>query len=231
MVKRKYKRRRAARRRRPAKRSRKRTKRVRSFGKKVFPRSLHTKNPYGDRYDLSSLVTPSVRQRWRLNSTFDPDVTYPGHQPMGRDEMVVFFNRYLVSGVAYHLTVQNFDPDNACNVAIGWQNGADQLSGTWSTNLELPDVITRVLSPKGSAGDKTIFRGYKSCAAVTGVTREKYRVDDRYQAIATEDPAEAISMEILVQNDSLLGVGVSAVCSARLTYYTKWFDPKVISAS
>lgn len=49
---------------------------------------LRTLNPSG----------PLAQHFWSANGMFDPDITGVGHQPMGYDQMAVFYNHYNVIG-------------------------------------------------------------------------------------------------------------------------------------
>jgi len=55
-----------------------------------------------------ALVTTAgtlVSAQFRLNSAYDPDYTFTGHQPMGYDQWTLFYNHYVVEKCAYEVQV------------------------------------------------------------------------------------------------------------------------------
>jgi hypothetical protein len=69
----------------------------------LFPSSVQKRLRYSTNITLGSTAGAVASQVYAVNGLFDPDVTGTGHQPMGFDEMMIYFNHYIV--VACHMTV------------------------------------------------------------------------------------------------------------------------------
>lgn len=61
-----------------------------------FPNRLLTKVRYADTYQITSTAGSIAKQVMRMNSTFDPDYTSAGHQPLYRDTFAAIYDEYAV---------------------------------------------------------------------------------------------------------------------------------------
>lgn len=73
-----------------------------------FPNSKFVKHVYCDTILLAAAGGPGLGQTWvaRANSTFDPDFTFTGHQPMFRDDLAAQYNYYTVLGARIEILIQ-----------------------------------------------------------------------------------------------------------------------------
>jgi len=72
-----------------------------------FPDRLTTFLEYVDTINLAGGVPSPNPQVFSLNSVYDPDQTNTGHQPLGYDQLVAIYNKYLVTEVYYKLEFAN----------------------------------------------------------------------------------------------------------------------------
>lgn len=73
-----------------------------------FPNTKLVRHKYCDVVPLVSLGAGLIqRYQWRANSTYDPDYTGVGHQPMFRDEMAAQYNYYTVLSARLIVTIPN----------------------------------------------------------------------------------------------------------------------------
>lgn len=84
-------------RRRPAKRMRRRSRLSRSLPI-GFPRSKVVKLRYVQQINLDAGASTLVSRAFSCNGMFDPDFALGGHQPMGFDQWMSFYNHYTVIG-------------------------------------------------------------------------------------------------------------------------------------
>lgn len=62
----------------------------------LLPAEFHTTLVYADTSKLGSAVLTNAYAEFAINSWYDPDYTSTGHQPRGYDQLVPFYDRYLV---------------------------------------------------------------------------------------------------------------------------------------
>lgn len=163
-------------------------------------------------------------QQFRMNSTFDPDVTGSGHQPYGRDQLAALFNHYRVFRCAWHI---EFAPSNdRLIVAVVPINGTT-IPATVGDAAELPMARTKAMSFGG--GPPCKFFGTTYLPKLAGVTSAHYRADDLYAAAVGTDPAEGLYLNIVVNNPSLSTVVTTM--QAVITYWVEWYDPITVGPS
>lgn len=167
---------------------------------------------------------------YRMNSIFDPDAQIGGHQPLGRDQYATFYNRYRVIACTMSLWVT---PVGAMTsgykiVILGDNNSAGASSPF--PGIEQRGATVHIPTNAERTAGIFIKRSWK-CRNVTGVTEKEYQ-DDRFQALMSTDPAEAIMIHIM---PSLLTGGDIVVAelayNIRLDYTVEMFDPLELASS
>lgn len=85
-------------------------KRYRSI-KNIVPDSHVVKLRYVDNASLDANIGLTAQHLYRANSIFDPDLTAVGHQPLGHDQWLPFYDHYTVIGskCTVHFTTANSD--------------------------------------------------------------------------------------------------------------------------
>lgn len=163
-----------------------------------------------------------IDYQFRLNSLFDPNYTGVGHQPYGFDSLTGLYNRYRVYKVTGYVKLDT-------NTAIGshWTLLANN-DATGITNFELasemPHSMTKFVAPETSATIK--FRFYP--AKITGVTSAVYKADDRFQAVYTTNPTEAIHMHLCGKST---GAETPVNATFCLKFHCELFDPHPLAQS
>jgi len=72
-----------------------------------FPQQLVAKLRYCDTMTLSPSSGSLVKQVFRLNSVFDPDLSGVGHQPLYRDTFAAIYDQYAVISTRIVVTIVN----------------------------------------------------------------------------------------------------------------------------
>jgi len=103
-----------------------------------FPTKLVTKLRYCDIHQLTSTAGSIGKQLYNINSTFDPDQTGTGHQPMYRDTYAGIYDQYAV--VSAKITVIFIS--NAATSAMLVGTVVDDDSSTSSTFQTLCEQST-----------------------------------------------------------------------------------------
>jgi hypothetical protein len=146
-----------------------------------FPEKMYTKMRYCDFYALTSTSGSIGKQVFKLNSTYDPDSTGGGHQPLYRDVYAGIYAEYSVVKATIKVTftsnattssvivgaVIEDDSSSASNINVLMEQSA-------GTHLMLPNntssIANRTISQTWDAAkylgiDPFSSQGYKTPAA------------------------------------------------------------------
>lgn len=173
-----------------------------------------------------AVVTNSTLQynyAFNLNSIFDPNRTGTGHQPMGRDQLAVLYNRYRVIGCKY--IVQAYAGGSAIRYGVCPANEVKVFT-TIAELAESPRAQWRLSVPGGTP---TKISGYVSIPSLIGRSRAEYLADDRYQATFDSNPQELAILNI--SGLDIGEVGVNLNWTIELVYIVEVFDPHPLSQS
>jgi hypothetical protein len=153
-----------------------------------------------------------------LSSVFDPDFTGVGHQPLGHDQIAVFFERYQVISVDYQIVFWNSSEINFQRVGI-------RAVDTSATDPD-PDVLIEngnvqwtLLTPLSGSQATATFTGSVALNEVHGITKAQYLANDDYGATFGSNPSERAFMQLFAD-----GLGTdTAACgvAVKLTYHTR----------
>lgn len=83
----------------------------------IFPVVVTKKLRYSTTFQLTCTSGAAATYVFRANDLFDPDYTGTGHQPMGFDQMILFYNHFVVLSAKIKATVRNktnTSPFTAC---------------------------------------------------------------------------------------------------------------------
>jgi hypothetical protein len=182
----------------------------------TFPREMKVMLKYNAVHTLTPSAGLASDYVYNLNSIFDPDVTGVGHQPRGRDNWAVFYNRYRVDSCKVTMYCTR---SSGGTVTILGNNQSTSITDV-AEPLETPIGITGAHSPNGSS--LKLVKTF-NLADLNGVTRSVYETDDRYQALMSASPSEVLCLH-MVWIDTALSTG-SAFVSIELDYFVTLFDP------
>lgn len=121
-----------------------------------FPSRILTKLRYVDTYALVSTSGTVAKQVLYLNSTFDPDNTGTGHQPLYRDTYAAVYDEYAVVSTKAIIDFQSLATGTglSCGAVIDDDNST---SSTVTTLMEQNNGKHMLLPPLlGSLSNRTI---------------------------------------------------------------------------
>lgn len=191
---------------------------------KPFPQRYITKMKYAEA--LAIVGGGPQGYRFRLNSTFDPNETGIGHQPYGRDTLVSIYNRYRVLSCKYVINAVDASGQYIQVAALPANDNVLTLST--SDMRENPRCKYMVQAP--NAALKTL-KGRVSLPSLVGRPKAQYMADDRYQADANSNPAEAAILNIFFQNMADGINQLNVLFNITLEYTVEWFDVKNLGQS
>jgi len=221
MVKRYYKKRKNA-----AAKKTKRTRKSRKMTTNVigFPTTYFMKQRYEQTYYASLAASASVSYILR-NSLFDPDQAGTGHQTLYFDQMSTLYNKYVITGYWYKITV------------LGTSNGNSTLPlqmniqprTTFNTDTNTDTASERAYDRKytivGGQSPK-IIKGYISVAKLWSTTISAVYTNPEFHgntgSTLGTNPAKAAALTILFQNPWALAA--EYMLTVELTFKCKFFD-------
>lgn len=175
-------------------------------------------------HDFTASSIPG-RHQWRVNSLYDPDFTTAGHQPLGRDQWAVFYNRYLVYGCKFTITWSTTSSTEQAEIAVQLRPNSI-MADNMDTVREDPLTIFRaVLGSEDSGQAVRVCRGYADVAKIRGVPKSRVRNESDYQAIFGFNPPIDPTICVYIQNPQTTNA-VTTKCRVDLTYYCRFYDRK-----
>lgn len=154
----------------------------------AFPQGRVVRHHYADAITMPAAAGGGLTQYYtiRLNSTFDPDFTGTGHQPMFRDEMAAKYSHYTVLEAKVRITI---DPtytktkSNHTYAVVGDSTpDADSISflETYGRN-----GLVRLASNQNVP---TIMRRKYNIAKLLGTTEKALLADDTSKVAVGSNP-------------------------------------------
>lgn len=106
----------------------------------VFPLNYRTRLRYYDTIDLGVIGSSPVGYVFAANGLYDPDITGTGHQPMGFDQLSVFFQHHCVLNSTIRVTFANMDNATFFEGAVAVQRSSTVL-GSYPRLIEAGNVV------------------------------------------------------------------------------------------
>ena len=186
------------------------------------PQKLIVKLPYFTSGQLASSVGAYSYQIFNLNSIYDPDRSGVGHQPLGRDQWVPFYNRYRVFKVDYVITLTNADPAQPADCVVLNANGVPLL--TDDSVFEQPGSFYASLAPRDGGASRKVIKGSVYLPRLNGLTGAQYKADENMQSTQGTNPVEILTQSIVVA-PVITGSEVNVCYSVKYIYHVEMFDP------
>lgn len=159
-----------------------------------FPNKVLTRLRYVDTFALIGTSGALAKQIFRLNSTFDPDYTGVGHQPLYRDTYASLYDQYAVVETAVHVKfINNADIPFMCGMVVD-----DDVTTSTSYNvlMEQNNGEHRLVPAKTGALSTTDFHYNWSCQKILGI--DPY-ASQTYKTPVGDNPTEESSLLLWLQ--------------------------------
>ncbi len=154
------------------------------------------------------------------NSCFDPDKTGVGHQPLGFDQFVGFYNRYRVH--KSEITVELISATLGCHIVVT-PTTTSSAPPDLTTALESPYTMSMPISSSVFKNVKTRKISTRKIWGMHSITQ-----DDLYQAVYSADPVRLWLWKMMAE--TLDGASSATVrVNIRVTYYVEFFERSVLS--
>lgn len=194
----------------------------------TMPPQLWTEHRYCQSIEMfTANITGLVGSQYafRLNSLFDPDITGVGHQPLGFDQMKLFYAKYVVNKVHIQIRIIFADDPNTVLIAAVTpsSNIVWALSNKFVYELQEQPRVTVIAAGTSGAEERPTWDADFSIADIEGIPRSKVFNENNYAALATTNP-QLSPLLLLAAGSWNEGVGKSVRFNVSMTYSTCWSD-------
>jgi len=154
----------------------------------IFPASITRRLRYSGSASLTSTSGAVATYVFRANDLFDPDYTGTGHQPMGFDQLMLWYNHFCVVAAKIIVTFRNTSANFAtCCVRV---DGAATPLTTIDRIIEVGGAAMDDLGYLTSANDIKKLTLAIDIAKLQGVSRAAITADPTLRGDAATSPTE-----------------------------------------
>lgn len=217
--------------RRPRSRRRPQRSQIVSLGRSPFPKKALIKFRYTDQLLLDAAIGGTALHTFRANSLFDPDHTSTGHQPLGFDQWMTFYNRFTVIGAKITAVFATNDAANNTALQVSGIILRNTTGALGSTDqiMEQPDCNYKYLGQPTSANG--IVRVSKSFSAKKWFTVKDVLDEDDLSGDASTDPVEQAYFTVWTGAQVLTTNPQPVAVNVIVEYVAVLHDPKLLSQS
>jgi len=152
-----------------------------------FPHQLLTKIRYYDTYAMTVTTGSLGKQVMRWNSTFDPDFTSTGHQPLYRDTLAGIYDHYAVVSAHANIKIVN---TSTVPLIVGCVTDDDSSSaGSVTVLAEQATGEHMLLPPLTGSLSSVTFNPTWDCKKVLGI--DPYSSEEYKTAVASNPTEES----------------------------------------
>lgn len=174
------------------------------------------------------VATDGALRTFRFNANSCNQVNLPagGHQPLGWDQWVAFYNHYTVSEVK--VTVKAITTVDAV-IAMTCDNGGAVYS-TLSECQEQKNAVWKLIP--ATYGQATLYKKY-NLWNVNGIELKQYLADDRFSALTTGDPSEIIQIKVFMTaaDGATILAANAATFHIKIDFVVDLYDVKQMAQS
>lgn len=189
----------------------------------LLPLSKYARLPY---YDSNSLTAPanglSTAYVFTANGLYDPNISGVGHQPMGFDQLMLFYEHYCVLSAKITVNFYNVDIDDHC--VVGILIAPDATIETSPSKLnENGMLVKKFAEPNTSGSSHTSATVSVNLGKVNG--KKDVTAEDDMRGDIASNPTEQTYIHIFVYNiTSANTVVIPFECT--IEYTAKFTEPR-----
>jgi len=143
---------------------------------------------YSDSFQLTSTAGTVATYVFAANGMFDPNVTGTGHQPMGFDQMMVFYNHYCVTKARLILVASN--ASSVPTSVVLRQDASPTPITTIDRILEIGGNSYVHLDAAGSTNAQKELKLSLDIAKLQGITWTALMADSTLRGDSASNPTE-----------------------------------------
>ena len=190
--------------------------RVTPFTKKVTLK-------YGALKTQSNQLSSTVR--FNCNGLYDPDSTGVGHQPMGFDQYMAFYSKYVVHGCKIEVSANSMIPTQRAFYSLrAVPSGAGFLTNIESI-IEAPNSVYGYIGPSEGPSGRLKLSSYMNISKYFS----EPLIESKYEGTASQNPLQLALWDLTAVDINGTGVEINALI--EITYYCTLKEPIDLIAS
>lgn len=189
----------------------------------VFPARIYKRLRYSTNATIGAAAGAVNTYVFRANDLFDPDLTGTGHQPMGFDQLMLWYNHFVVAKAKITCTFSNLAAARA-TVCIR-QDGDLTPITVIDRILEIGGLVKADLENKGVSGSMRTLEIAVDIARLQGVSPIALSSDPSLQGSAAASPAECTYFHVACW-DSGAGGTTSVLVDVLLEQEAYFCEPR-----
>lgn len=180
-------------------------------------KTLLKKFRYVDKIEIDPGIATAAVHTFRANSLYDPDKTGVGHQPLGFDQLMSFYNHYCVVGARLKCTfISTYAGPNTGSAVVGielsgsttpssglidlYENSNSALKVMTNANSTQKVTIVKNVSVRKFLGQKPMSCDENSGSASANPAEEIYF---HVFATGTDDADQPLAVRVIVELDQI----------------------------
>lgn len=190
-----------------------------------FPKQMLTQLRYYDTYAMTVTTGSLGKQVMRWNSTFDPDSTGVGHQPLYRDTFAGIYDHYAVVSAKANVKIVNTSTvPLICGVATD-----DDASSAGSVSVLCEQTTGQhcLLPPVSGSLSSVTFNPTWSCKADLGI--DPYSSEEYKTSVAANPTEESYLHVWATVTDG--SSSTSVIVAVEMVYTVLWTELQTPSSS
>lgn len=190
----------------------------------VFPSTIVKTLRYSTSFGIGAAVGAPSTYIIRANDLFDPDFTGTGHQPMGFDQLMTWYNHFVVLKAKIVCTFRN--QQATCGVAAGIRVDGSSTALTVIDRIVEDGAITYdTLDPKGVYGSIKTMACTADIGKLQAVSRSAMTSDPNLRGDAGTSPVEITYFHVLCWDASAAATS-SVFCDVVVDYVAQFMEPR-----
>lgn len=188
----------------------------------LLPLSKTAVLPYYDQNNFSTGAVLAGGYVFTCNGLYDPNITGVGHQPMGFDQMMLFYEHYTV--LKSKITVSFYNNSNTDSVVVGVLIAPDANIETVFSKLNENGMLTKKwLTPSTGTDPKVSFTLIANMSKING--KKDVSSEDDFRGDVSSNPPEQTYFHLFAYNQGTVSV-VNVLFEVRVEYTAIFTEPR-----
>lgn len=189
----------------------------------IFPARSMKRMRYSTSFGLSAAAGTVQTYVFSANGLFDPDITGTGHQPMGFDQMMLFYNHYCVTWAKLTLVAYSQSTTAPGQVLLRQDAAAIPITNI-DRLLEMGGSVYTHIDISGSANAQKELSLIVNTPKLQGITIDNCIADATLRGDVGANPTEQSYFHVQLFNS----FGVTTTCNfdVIVDYISYFMEPR-----